>query len=69
MRYLTVLTDRRRRDGYTVSIPPSKVILWMVAALWVVSMLVVLDACKQAFTGTFRAPTPTPTTSNHAERW
>jgi hypothetical protein len=36
-------------------------------ALWVVWMLVVLYACKQAFTGT--TPTPTPTTSNHGERW
>ena len=36
---------------------PSTVILWM---------LFVLYACKQAFTGTFR--TPTPTTSNHGQR-
>lgn len=52
----------KRRSG------PSKVILWMVAALWVVWMLVVLYGCKQAFTGTFRTPTPTPATSHHGER-
>ena len=48
------------------SIDPSKVTLWMVAALWVGWMLFVLHACTQAFTHTFTPSTimPTPTTTS-----